>query len=143
MKSENGFTLIEVLFVLAIWSILLLLSSPLNVSVLEKHTEKKFLETFQMDILYMQNLSYGSRDYYRLIFQDNKSYIIKKDHSSEFLVERSIPDGWQVTNWSLPIISFNKKGTITQPGNLKIKTANHLYKVICPLGKGRCYVNEQ
>ncbi|WP_164668621.1 type II secretion system protein [Virgibacillus doumboii] len=91
MSNKNGFTLIEVLFVLAVWSVLMLLSAPLNVSVLEKHAEEKFLETLQMDILYMQNLSYGSRDNYSLVFQDG-GYVVKKIHSSEFWVEREIPD---------------------------------------------------
>lgn len=143
MNSRNGFTLLEVLFVLAIWSVLLILSAPLNFTILEKHREKSFIDTFEMDLLYMQNMSYASRDYFRLTFPDNKSYIIKKDFSSDNVVERIVPEGWQIQNRTMPTISFNKKGTITQPGNFVIKTLLNEYRIVCPLGKGRCYIVKQ
>ncbi|WP_404453002.1 prepilin-type N-terminal cleavage/methylation domain-containing protein [Virgibacillus necropolis] len=66
MKIKNGFTLIEVIFVLGVLSILLLLSTPIKVSILDNQKEKQFLTTFENDILYMQSLSYLSEEYFGL-----------------------------------------------------------------------------
>ncbi|SDQ50519.1 competence protein ComGD [Virgibacillus subterraneus] len=143
MQSKNGFTLIEVLFVLALWSVLLLISAPLQFSILEKQEEDNFMDTFEMDLLYMQNKSYGSRNYFRLIFTENKSYTITKNSNLKILIERRIPKGWKIDYLNLQVISFNHRGTIVDPGSFMIQTINNNYKVTCPLGKGRCYIVKQ
>lgn len=143
MQFKNGFTLIEVLFVLSVWSVLLILSVPLHFSILEKQEEDNFMDTLEMDLLYMQSESYGIRNYFRLTFIENESYIIAKDHHIKNLVERKIPEGWKINQRVMSTIAFNDKGTIVEPGNLMIQTIKNKYKVICPLGKGRCYIVKQ
>ncbi|WP_174613795.1 competence type IV pilus minor pilin ComGD [Virgibacillus ihumii] len=141
MRTKNGFTLLEVLFVLAILSILLLLSAPIHVSTLEKQVEKQFLKTMQMDILYLQNLSYGSRSPYHLSFENNTRYTIKSI-TGNVIIKRDIPDDWRINDTTLKQISFNDDGLINQPGTIIIHTSQKRYKLICPFGKGRCYVAE-
>ncbi|WP_077326957.1 competence type IV pilus minor pilin ComGD [Virgibacillus siamensis] len=141
MSGKNGFTLLEVLFVLAILSVLLLLSGPIHVSTLEKQAEKQFLNTLEMDIFYLQNLSYGSRGAYRIEFADSKGYTIKD--VKNVIVRREVPEGWQIDHTTFPIISFNHDGLINQPGSLFIHAKRNTYKLICPFGKGRCYVAKQ
>lgn len=143
MDNKNGFTLLEVLFVLAIWSILIILSAPLHLSVFNDQTEETFLETLEMDMLYMQSLSYASRDYYRLSFQGSQSYSIKNAHTNKLYVEREIPDGWEIEKDASFIISFKKDGLIAHPGSFIIQTLQNRYKMICPFGKGRCYFDKQ
>ncbi|TFJ93681.1 competence type IV pilus minor pilin ComGD [Lentibacillus salicampi] len=141
MTQQNGFTLIEVLFVLGLVSVLILISAPIQLSVLDKKTEENFLETLEMDQLYMQSLSYNSRSRYRLAFTGNKQYTIKK--SGKNILERKVPEGWEIETRTLPNISFNKNGTIRKPGTMAIKTPTRQYNLVCPLGKGRCYIEEQ
>ncbi|MGP4107283.1 competence type IV pilus minor pilin ComGD [Virgibacillus sp. L01] len=143
MQFKNGFTLIEVLFVLSVWSVLLILSAPLHFSILEKQEEDNFMDTLQMDLLYMQSESYGIRNYFRLTFTGNESYIITKDQNIKTLVERKIPEGWKIDQRIMSAIEFNDRGIIVEPGNIMINTKNNKYKVICPLGKGRCYIAKQ
>ncbi|HLS08042.1 competence type IV pilus minor pilin ComGD [Lentibacillus sp.] len=140
MTHTNGFTLIEVLFVLGVLSVLVFLSAPLQVSVLDKKTEESFLETLEMDLLYMQSLSYNSRTHYRLTFPDQGRYVIKKNQAT--ILERKVPEGWKIDARTLPTVSFNKNGTIRAPGTLAIKTLSEQYNLICPLGKGRCYFEQ-
>ncbi|WP_010530980.1 competence type IV pilus minor pilin ComGD [Lentibacillus jeotgali] len=143
MKQSNGFTLIEVLFVLAVLSILILIAVPIQVSVLDKKTEESFLETLEMDLLYTQSLSYNSRTDYRLaFFPDQDRYIIKSTENRDIL-ERKIPEGWTINKRIMPTISFNKNGTILEPGTMAIQTPTTHYNLICPLGKGRCYFDKQ
>ncbi|GAA0443399.1 comG operon protein ComGD [Lentibacillus halophilus] len=144
---EDGFTLIEMLIVLAVWSVILLLVAPMPLPVLEKQTEKHFLETLQMDLLYTQSLSYNDADTtYSLTFPDDHHYVIKDvtfASSGEIVVTRTVPDGWNVQPRTLPAISFNERGTIRKSGTFSIQTSSSTYNIVCPLGKGRCYIAEK
>ncbi|HLR62415.1 MAG TPA: competence type IV pilus minor pilin ComGD [Lentibacillus sp.] len=142
MKPSNGFTLIEVLFVLVVLSVLILIAAPIQASVLDKKTEESFLETLEMDLLYMQSLSYNSRTNYRLAFPDQDRYVIKSTAHQDIL-ERKVPEGWTINTRVIKTISFNKNGTIREPGTMAIYTPTTHYNLVCPLGKGRCYFDEQ
>lgn len=141
MNQVNGFTLIEVLFVLAILSVLILISTPLQFSALDHKTEESFLETLEMDLLYMQTLSYNSRSRYRLTFPDQEHYTVSSNQS--IILERTVPEGWEVDTRTLKTISFNDNGTIRDSGTFAIQTLTDRYNVVCPLGKGRCYFEKQ
>ncbi|WP_188633613.1 competence type IV pilus minor pilin ComGD [Lentibacillus kapialis] len=138
--NSNGFTLLEVLFVLSVLSVLILIAVPIQASVLDKQTEANFLETLEMDILYTQSLSYNSRSRYQLFFPDQTHYVIKKYGT---ILERKVPEGWSIKKRTLPTISFNREGTIRKPGTMTIYTQTTQYNLVCPLGKGRCYFEKQ
>ncbi|MFB4166460.1 competence type IV pilus minor pilin ComGD [Virgibacillus sp. JSM 102003] len=143
MNYKNGFTLIEVLFVLSVWSVILILSAPLHFSILEKQKEANFMKTLEMDLLYMQSKSYNSRSYFRLTFTGNESYFIAEDYHIKSLVQRKIPEGWKINYLTMSSIAFNNEGTVIEPGAITIQTKSNKYKVTCPLGKGRCYIVKQ
>ncbi|GAA0602525.1 hypothetical protein GCM10009001_19350 [Virgibacillus siamensis] len=127
---------------LAIISILLLLSAPIHVSTLETQVEKQFFKTMEMDILYLQSLSYGSRtSSYKLSFHNNFSYSITST-AKEVVLKRKVPDGWQINDTTLKKIAFNDDGLINKAGTIFIHTSHNRFKVVCPFGKGRCYVAE-
>ncbi|UJL44839.1 prepilin-type N-terminal cleavage/methylation domain-containing protein [Virgibacillus sp. NKC19-16] len=142
MKKQSGFTLVELLLVLSILSILLLLSVPLNISGLQKHQDKQFLETFQYDVLYIQNLAATTTD-------DKRVYIRFHNDRYEIIVERKTletryyPDGWEVDPRAMGELSFKSTGTIRQPGRIKMTSKHDTYFVVFPLGKGRGYVVEE
>ncbi|WP_099158495.1 competence type IV pilus minor pilin ComGD [Virgibacillus ndiopensis] len=143
--SKNGFTLLEVIFALSIWGLFILLSAPIMFSTLDKQQEKQFFNTFEFDLLYMQNISYTTTDYIRLTFKlDNNTYEITKGNSSEVLVKRTIPSDWIVQKRTMTKpIAFNSNGTIKQSGSLYIQTKLSKYRIVFPLGKGRCYIEKQ
>ncbi|MFD1363067.1 competence type IV pilus minor pilin ComGD [Lentibacillus salinarum] len=142
MNQPDGFTLIEVLFVLAVLSVLILISTPLKVSMLDKQTENRFLQTLEMDLLYVQSMAYNSRKRYRLTFPDETHYAIKTTKKTT-LLEREMPEGWSIDSRTLPNISFKSNGTIREPGTFAIKTETGTFNIVCPFGKGRCYVEKQ
>ncbi|MGY0692929.1 competence type IV pilus minor pilin ComGD [Virgibacillus sp. FSP13] len=141
--KKNGFTLLEVIFILGIWSLLILLSLPIQFSLLDKQEAEQFFRTFESDLLYMQNMSFASKDNIRLsIDAENNRYTIFR-HTNEKLIERNIPKEWQIDKRTLQKpISFNEFGTIRNPGRLKIITKKQEYEIIFPLGKGRYYIAE-
>lgn len=143
MRINNGFTMIEVIFVLGVLSILLLLSAPLKVSILDNQKEEQFLTTFQNDILYLQSISYLTEGDIEMEFHAT-SYSIRDGHQNKILLTRSFPADW---DFDLRIyknkgISFAPSGAITQPGNILLTTNRAAYKIIFPFGKGRCHIDK-
>ncbi|WP_072887599.1 type II secretion system protein [Ornithinibacillus halophilus] len=64
--KPNGFTLLEMLIVLAIWSTIILLTVPPMISSIENHKEKQFLRTFQHDVLLTQSNALDGSNYSRI-----------------------------------------------------------------------------
>ncbi|MFZ3577851.1 competence type IV pilus minor pilin ComGD [Virgibacillus sp. DJP39] len=142
MQTKNGFTLLEMILVLGVVSALLLLSTPVMVSLLENQKDEQFLTTFENDVLYMQSISYLSKDYIGIkIYSDN--YTILEGHTNTILKRRAIPPGWSFDLRTLKeLISFNQNGTIRQSGTIYLTTTNNSYKIVFPPGKGRCYIEK-
>lgn len=142
MYKENGFTLLEMLIVLVIWSVLILFIVPINFDTLEKQQEKEFFKTLEFDVLYAQNLSTSTTDYVRINVRED-SYIIRAGNIKNEMIKRDIPEGWIIDYKRLPLISFDHNGRMKTPGNFLIKTKHSTYKIIFPFGKGRFYVVEE
>src|SRR5699024_2370092 len=105
MRNNYGFTLLEVMFVLVIWSILILISAPLLFNSIETQQEKQFFQTFPTDLIYTPNLPFGT---------DEKIQTNIKQTSYEILVpgekqttQRTLPVVWSITTQTLTNISFN------------------------------------
>ncbi|WP_196493688.1 competence type IV pilus minor pilin ComGD [Ornithinibacillus caprae] len=137
-----GFTLIEVLMVLSIYSILLLLCTPIVLSVISNQQEKQFFETLQFDVLYLQNMSIGSDDYNRMVL-DTEYYSIILGNTQEVRTTRKLPPGWSLEKRTLDFISFNANGSIRKAGTIAIHTKTDTYKIIFPIGKGRGYIEKE
>lgn len=143
MARKNGFTLLEVLIVLAMWSIFILLSAPLHFSSLNKQQEKQFLETLEFDVLYAQNLAIGSPNHtVAILFREDSYSIVMRDGEKK-LLERKVPPDSMIDPRTHKQISFNEHGSIRKPGTIAFKTKNTSYNIIFPLGKARCYIAEQ
>lgn len=138
--KEQGFTLLEVLFVLSIISIVLVLSAPLHVETLEKQQGRQFLNTFESDVLYIQNKSMNTGKTVDMVFRENH-YSIRVGLRTE--KQRSLPPGWEIDASAIPVLSFNSSGTIRWPGTIHFYSKHAAYDVVCPLGKGRCYIVEK
>src|SRR5690625_1911197 len=134
--NKNGFTLLELLVVLAIWSLLLLLVTPINFSLMEKKQVQYFFETFAYDILYTQNLSTTTKDYVQLNLYEDR-YTIRRGYKGEILLTRNIPANWVIKAKVFHTISFDDKGRIRMPGTFFIQTKHDEYAIVFHFGKGR------
>lgn len=142
MKKQNGFTLLEVLIVLGIWSVLILLSSPLHFASLDKQQETQFLETLKFDVLYIQSLSIGSSYQATVIEFTENDYTIS-DRTGKTLIRRKAPSGSSIKYRTSRQISFNNHGSVRKPGTITLETKYDKYKIVFPLGKARCYIEKQ
>lgn len=138
----NGFTLIEVLVVLLIWSALILFIIPMNFSYVEKKQEEYFFETLAFDVLYTQSLSTTTKDHIQINIYNDR-YVIRRGHTSKALITRTIPTGWKLRPNTYDTIIFDPNGRIRAPGTFIVETNHHKYAVVFPFGKGRYHVVEQ
>lgn len=140
MIKKNGFTLLEMLIVLSIWSVIILLVVPISDPHIAIQREKRFLETFEHDVLFIQRLSTITlEEEVRIEFSDNK-YSILRGNKDEIIAERNIPSNWELQLRLLKNISFDHYGRVRYPRTITITTPLSEYDIIFPLGKGRCYI---
>lgn len=139
-KGEQGFTLVESLLVLTIFSIMI----SISYLVLKPHyaamERKEFFSQLRSDLLYAQNYSivmqkqvtinfFPSEHYYYMNFGGGKS--LKRHYSKNIVVEPA----------SMPLyFRFNVGGNINQFGSLYMKVHGERYKLTFLIGKGRFYV---
>lgn len=138
-NHEQGFSFLEILFVLSIISILLFLSQPLHISILENQHEKNFLKNLLSDVLYIQNMTVTKAEDAKIVFLDDHYRV---QVNKNIIHTRSYPSNLSKRKSNLGVISFNEHGTIVQPGTIRLSNDNTTYNIICPLGKGRCYIFE-
>lgn len=143
MRNNAGFTLIEMLLVLGALSIMVLLSAPIKVSILDNQKEEQFLTTFQNDLLYLQSISYLSPHDIEMEFTKNH-YKIRDGFKNNYVLTRKIPPGWEFDLFNLRDkgISFTRSGTIRQPGTILLTTNKSTYRIVFPFGKGRCHIEK-
>lgn len=140
IKRANGFTLIEMLFVLGLWSVLFLLTVPMLVQAIEGQQEQQFFKTFESDILYIQSLATQSKSHIRINFSQDHYTILSGETVK---IRRKIPKDWHINLRVIKNISFDENGRIKEPGTMSIKTKRSEYVVVFPFGKGRGYVVKQ
>lgn len=140
--NNQGFTLLEVLFVLSVWSLLILLSVPLLFTNIDHQVEKQFFETLESDILLVQTMSHGKPTDNSSITFNEKTYIVRTFGHHKQVMTRSYPDGWKTDGRSFKKLSF-KNGNIRQPGTILLQSEEADYRIIFPLGKGRGYVEKE
>ncbi|GAB2573469.1 competence type IV pilus minor pilin ComGD [Gracilibacillus alcaliphilus] len=142
MKNQQaGFTLVELLFSLAIISFLLIISSSLLLRGFDSIQYQSFQQQFHQDLLYLQQLSLTQKDnvYLEMNPLQNK-YTIRQKGWGRILIERNLPSTWKIQTNSLGrIIEFSRTGNIRKPGAMRITTNHSIVTITCPFGKGGCY----
>ncbi|RKQ37782.1 competence type IV pilus minor pilin ComGD [Oceanobacillus halophilus] len=134
---KNGFTILEVLFVLAIVTTILLIQPIIPSLTLEKIQVNQFLSVFKSDILYTQNLSTTTEEYVRItLYPDN----YKIQRGSTEIASRNYPKGMAIDDRNNAIISFKKTGTIVPRKKIKLTTEHTKHLITFPVGKGGIYI---
>ncbi|WP_217586699.1 competence type IV pilus minor pilin ComGD [Lentibacillus saliphilus] len=138
-QTQRGFTLLEMLIVLAIFSIILLLIPPIHIERLHIQQEEQFFSVLQSDLLYTQVLASTHPEHLvRLTFiASDQKYILVM--GSNIILERSLPGDWIDHNHE---IVFAKSGVVKQPASFVLTTPSNSYKIVFPFGKGRARIEK-
>ena len=141
-KEQEGFTLLEVLFVLSAFALLFLLIPPLPIGKYERFQEKQFLDTFRMDVLYIQSQSNKIPDNNLFIRFHDDRYEIRSGHD-KLIKARPYLSGMTLDTRGKNVLSFNENGTFLSPRNIRMDTDSKQYEIVFPFGKGRFHINEK
>ncbi|WP_068983517.1 MULTISPECIES: competence type IV pilus minor pilin ComGD [Lysinibacillus] len=142
IKSERGFTFVEMLMVLFIVMCLSVIVVKYSLKAAENRELEQFFSQIQLDIQYIQTYSMHQREYISMKFESSsKRYIIKKDFYTE-LYARPFPKGVEFIpdSSSVHTIIFNYYGNIMTPGSIYFNTPQGIKKVVITLGRGRSRV---
>jgi competence protein ComGD len=144
VARDQGFTLIEMLLVLAAIGVLMAVSLPSLNRVAEQKTEMYIITQLRDDLLYAQQYAMTYKTSVAVMFAENRpEYRITEIKSGKMILKRSIPGQWkfQLTTLAMPLI-FLENGNINKAGSLLLKSKDRTYKIVFLLGKGRFYVQK-
>ena len=142
IKNEQGFTLLEMIFVLFIVMCLTGIVTKLSMKVSEAKEIEHFFTQLQLDIHFTQMVSIERKEYFFIRFDGKtKSYSIN-DYKNEVFYERNFPKNTELlTSLStLVLILYNENGNVSKAGTIYFKTPYGNKKVVITLGVGRVRV---
>jgi competence protein ComGD len=144
MKSEKGFTLIEMLLVLLIVSMLSGIAYVNLIPLYEKKKIEQFFEQLNEDILFMQELAISTNKRTNLQwFPQSHRYIIQQTYEEGPVLVRYYDRGIQADLHTFPnIMTYTGSGNINRGGTIYVYYKQKAYKIVFQLGKGRFYYNE-
>lgn len=141
--NEKGFTLLEMLLVLAVLVIVSAISISGYRSFTVQKEEQRFFEVLHQDIYFAQSQSYSLNKTAKIIFRESKgTYEIFTDIQSVG-VSRKLPQSVQLKKTSnLSEIYFNSNGTVVQSGTFRFSTTSGEKTLVVHLGGGRVVFSE-
>jgi prepilin-type N-terminal cleavage/methylation domain-containing protein len=140
--NEKGFTLIEMLLVLAI--VMTITSSVIFIATSKyvEIEEKRFFRQFQLDVQSIQAVAIAEEKYTYIIFLNVESKYVAKS-ANTILFESEMPAGYRVsTESNLKEVGFHPNGSVKEFGNLIFETKNGTKKLILYIGRGRMNYEE-
>lgn len=142
IENEQGFTLIEMLFVLFIVMCLTGIVTKMSMKVSEAKEIEHFFTQLQLDIQFIQMSSVEQKDYYSIKFLSPATYYSIKKNSNVDVYERPYPKNVEFLSGKSTFVSITYKanGNVSRAGTLFFKTPIGEKKVVITLGAGRVRV---
>ena len=137
IRNEHGFTLIEMLLVLMIFSVVTIIAISFSYRYVKINQYEQAIEQLRLTI-HLAQLTAQQEEVtsYIRIGEENKIVLIAS--FTEHELSWKLPEGMRVyfqTNTSR--IRFNSSGNISEIGNLEIKTPEKTKRYSINLSKGR------
>ncbi len=139
MTARKGYTLIEILIVLALFSIFLSLGLP-NTKFYGRIREKQEIDEFRKDLLFSRNRAIiESKNYIVYFYNDENCYRIKTSETSPVIKKKVFQHGLKLENTNLvPFFEFKPTGSTANANTLYLKNSrNQRYKVTLTPATGR------
>lgn len=140
-QNESGFTLIEMLFVLAIFGIITSVAifsfKPLSAALVQQ----EFFRIFQSDMLYAQQYAISRQMEVKVyIFPTENRYIVRQAEG-KVIMERKYDNRVKVVVGTIIVpFSFKPSGNISNFGQIFVHIGKDSYRLTFLIGRGRMYV---
>lgn len=131
MTAKKGYTLIEILIVVALFSIILSIAVP-KMGFYRILLEKQEISELKKDLLYARNMAIVDNKSYTVYFkQEDNSYYIKAKNSDSIVKNKTLSSGLKFDNKDLVgSFIFNPTGAAGNSDTLIIKTStNKKYEI--------------
>ncbi|MEL3974069.1 competence type IV pilus minor pilin ComGD [Rossellomorea oryzaecorticis] len=143
LLAQKGFTFIEMLMVLLIFSVLLSFAA-FSSEPMKEHAEKTFfISQLHSDLYLIQSQSFFTQNSITLVFYPSSNKYVAKDFYGMTLVSRELPPGIQISEinrWNE--IIFNPTGNTNRFGPVYFNSEDSTIKLSFQIGQGRFYVQE-
>lgn len=139
---NKGFTLLEVVIVLALLMAGLVFALPAYNAITVEKEEKRFFELLRNDIYFAQSLAYGSKNTVSVFFRANPSRYEVGEGLINPLIYRQTPKTVAIKNSNLGMISYGTSGSVLASGTIQFETSTGLKTIVVHLGKGRVVFSE-
>jgi competence protein ComGD len=142
MKSEQGFTLIESLFVLAIFLIIASISAICFKPQYETMESEAFLYQLQSDLFYGQQYALSHQHTVSVvIYPDQHYYILRYTPTSPPFLVRYYSNIITISPVTLSLVfDFTPSGSVNKAGSIRLQCGSKHYLLTVLIGKGRFYV---
>jgi len=144
--NNKGFTMIEIILVIALIGILASISLPIYRKTMAHHSLHSAARVISTDIRYTQQKSITERDSYRLLFNTTSgtTYQILSTASNSKM--KYLPKGTKIirTNFTDKTLTFYPSGAPSQGGRLVIENnfGDKLYIIVTP-ATGRVRISDK
>lgn len=144
-NTEDGFTLLESLFVLSVFLIIASVSAILLKSQFLSLEKQQFISQLKADLLYGQQYALSHQVLITVhILPEENFYYLREGHNKGFLIEREIPDTVTIMEGTMKLFFyFHPDGNINRFGSFIIMVDAVRYKMTFLIGKGRFYVAKE
>ncbi|MFC7060617.1 competence type IV pilus minor pilin ComGD [Halobacillus seohaensis] len=141
----SGFTLSEVILVLALFTSLLLLFLPFHNNLFQEIEANNYMEQLENDLLLAQQLTIQDHpNYWMMIRPQSNDYYLYDYRQKKTLFTRTFPSSWKIQLQTLSTpVQFNSSGTLQNPGIMRITTPTKVFKITFSFGKSRVKIDEQ
>lgn len=132
MTAKKGYTLIEILIVIALFSILLFICFP-SLNLFQDIREKQEISEFKKDLLFARNSAIVENKRYMVYFNYNgNAYTIKKGENSPSIKNKTFNHGLQLNGGKEVVGSFvfTPSGTTDSGGTIYIDTIRNKSYII-------------
>ncbi|KAB7670018.1 competence type IV pilus minor pilin ComGD [Bacillus sp. B1-b2] len=142
-NKESGFTLVEMLIALSLFTILasfsILLLKPQQTAL----TENNFITQLQADLYYGQTYALANQQLVQVkIFPAIKRYYLHEEIGTGYLVNRYYDPSVEFLNQSSISFYILPNGNFSRFRSYDFSIANQKYRITTLIGKGRFYVTE-
>ncbi|MDR7870021.1 MAG: GspH/FimT family protein [Tissierellaceae bacterium] len=122
MTAKKGYTLIEILIGIALFSILFSIAMP-NTNYFKDMMEKQEIVEFKKDLLYARNMAIvENRTYFVYFFKDQNSYSLKLSETSPPIKSKTFGSGLKLNNNAVGSFIFKPSGTSGNSNTIYINT---------------------
>ncbi|WP_107841695.1 competence type IV pilus minor pilin ComGD [Metasolibacillus meyeri] len=137
MGDERGFTFIEMLFVLAVVSLLSFFVVTFSFRQMQLSVYEQTIQQFELDLIEMQALSINNGLTARCWIAEGKEFQCFQRYG-ELLISRQLPENMRINIYTTNTrIEFNGHGTIINFGKVEFVMGDRRMMYSINLGRGR------